>query len=171
MSKLASLSLLMALCVAAAACSPNLVTPPASEAPTSGDEELALQALTAFFDHLNAGRYPEATELYGGSYEVLIGYNPDLDPQDLAGLFRNGCTVNGLQCLEVRDARLQEQVPATGEYRFLVEFSTADGELFVRGPCCGATEEEMPSESEFLFTVVRGGDGEYRVQDLPVYVP
>ena len=171
MSKLGCVSLLMALCLLAVACGASLGTPVAGEGPALGGQELALQALTAYFEHLNAGRYEEAAELYGGSYDILVGYNPDLDPKDYAGLFRNGCTMSGLQCLKLREARLQEQVPATGEYRFVVQFSTAEGQLFVRGPCCGATEEEMPSESEFLFTVVKGGDGKYRVQDLPVYVP
>jgi hypothetical protein len=53
----------------------------------------------------------------------------------------------------------------------MVEFAMPNGEPFVRGPCCGASETEMPPESEFLFAVVQSEDGEYRVQDLPVYVP
>jgi hypothetical protein len=124
-----------------------------------------------FFEHLNAGRYQEASQLYGGSYEVLINNNPGLDPQDHAALLRNACTANGFQCLQVRSAYLQEQVASRAKFRFMVEFSTPDVQLFVRGPCCGASETEMPSESEFTFAVVLNEDGEYRVRDLPVYVP
>jgi hypothetical protein len=134
------------------------------------DEELALQSLMYFFEHLSAGRYEEASQLYGGSYEVLIDNSPTLDPQDHAALWQAACTENGFQCLRVRSARLQEQMVSRAEFRFIVEFSTPDGELFVRGPCCGANETEMPPESEFSFAVVRSKDGAYRVQDLPVYV-
>ena len=124
-----------------------------------------------YFEHLRAGRYEEASQLYGGSYEVLIDNNPTLDPEDHAALWRNACTSNGFQCLRVRSARLQADVSSEAEYRFVVEFSTPDDQLFVRGPCCGASETDMPPQSEFLFAVVRSEDGVYRVQDLPVYVP
>jgi hypothetical protein len=130
-----------------------------------------------FFEHLSVGRYEEASQLYGGSYEVLSEYNSTLDPQDHDALWQAACTSNGFQCLRVHSARLQEQIrlqedgSAKAEYRFLVEFYTPDDQLFVRGPCCGASEADMPSESEFSFTVVRSKEGAYRVQDLPVYVP
>jgi hypothetical protein len=135
------------------------------------DDEQALQSLVDFFEHLSAGRYEEAGHLYGGSYEVLSEYNPTLDPHDHAAMWQAACTSNGFQCLRVRSARLQEDGSAKAEYRFLVEFFTPDDQLFVRGPCCGASETEMPPESEFLFAVVRTEDGAYRVQDLPVYIP
>jgi hypothetical protein len=144
---------------------------PASEMADGVGEKLALQSLVHFFERLSAGWYQEVSPLYGGSYQVLVDNNPGLDPQDHAALWKNACTANGFQCLRVRSARLLENVEAQAEYRFLVEFSTPDGELFVRGPCCGASETDMPPESEFLFTVVRREDGAYRVQDLPVYVP
>jgi hypothetical protein len=146
-------------------------TPSSSPMADRAGEELALQSLLDFFEHLNAGRYEEASQLYGGPYEVLIDNNPTLDPQDHAALLRNACTINGLQCLRVRSARLQEDAVSGAEFRFLVEFSMPDGERFVRGPCCGASETDMPPESEFSFAVVRSEDGAYRVQDLPVYVP
>ena len=142
-----------------------------AERPANDDLESARETLIQFFEHLNKGDYLSASALYGGSYEMLNGYNPDLDPEDHAALFKNACTVNGFQCLQVRSARLQEQAAQTGDYRFVVEFSTADGELFVLGPCCGATETEMPLRSEFVFTVVRVGEGAYQVVDLPVYAP
>jgi hypothetical protein len=56
------------------------------------------------------------------------------------------------------------------ELRFVVEFENEDGTLFVRGPCCGETEAEMPSQSRFPYAVQRI-DGEFQVMNLPVYVP
>jgi hypothetical protein len=171
MKRVQWLSLSLILCLLTAACDPETSTPAPPEVPTPAGQELAHQALTEFFGHLSAGRYEEASQRYGGSYQVLIDQNPTLDPQDHAALLRNACTANGFQCLRVRRARLEEQVPPGAGYRFTVEFSTPEGELFVRGPCCGASETQMPSQSEFPFAVVLNEDGEYRVQDLPVYVP
>ena len=165
------LFMLLVCCVVMVACGPKATTPGSSEMQVPADQELALQSLLDFFGHLSAGRYQKASQLYGGPYEQLIHHNPALDPQDHAALLRNACTVNGFQCLRVRTARLHQQVASGAEFHFGVEFSTPDGGLFVRGPCCGASETDMPPQSEFLFTVTMSKDGEYRVQDLPIYVP
>ena len=171
MKRVHLLVVLLVLCLVMVACSPGAGSPASSEMKAPADQELALQTLTDFFEHLSAGRYQEASQLYGGPYEQFVDHNPALDPQDHAALLRNACTVNGFQCLRVRAARLDQQVAARGEFHFRVEFSTPDGGLFVRGPCCGASETDMPPQSEFLFTVTMSKDGEYRVQDLPIYVP
>lgn len=134
------------------------------------DEAAAEEALTSFFATLAAGRYSAAQALYGGSYETLVGWNPDVAPDDLATLWRDGCSINGLACLEVRSAERDES-SATGVYLFNVEFSTREGELFILGPCCGVTETEQPPVSLFPIRVARGQDGAFRVIDLPPYGP
>lgn len=113
--------------------------------------ESARQALVAFFDHLNKGEYAAADAWYSGEYETLTYWNPDLDPADHAVLWQQGCRMNGLRCLTIRSAALKDYHDNT--YIFSVEFNNPDGSLFVRGPCCGATEAEMPSQSVFPFTV------------------
>lgn len=133
--------------------------------------ELAQGTLIDFFERLNDGDYLSASSLYGGSYELLAEYNPELDPEDSAALFRNACTINGFQCLQVQSVTLQQGGTQTGKYRFVVAFLAPDGEQFVLDPCCGATEAEMPPRSQFVFTVTQTGEGAYRVQDLPVYAP
>jgi hypothetical protein len=40
----------------------------------------------------------------------------------------------------------------------------------VLGPCCGATEEEMPPQDEFVFKVKKI-NGEFKVITVPVYIP
>jgi hypothetical protein len=55
-------------------------------------------------------------------------------------------------------------------YFFAVEFSLPDGALFVRGPCCGADETQMPSTSKFEYRV-QAANSKYFVLDMPVYVP
>lgn len=139
-------------------------------APPLADEENAKAVLIVFFDQLQAGDYELAVDLYGGSYDVLAGFNPDIDPNDFASLWRNGCSINGLRCLKTRSVTLAEQ-PSAEEYIFDVEFSTREGELFVLGPCCGVTETEQPSVSNFQVHVAKGDDGHFRVSDLPPYTP
>jgi hypothetical protein len=163
-SLIASVALLALSIVALviAACVP---APP----PTANELEKARDALTSYFSLLQEGRYTEATDYYGGDYEILRGWNPDVDGDDYVTLFTRGCTANGLMCLPVGDIVTEEQVSAT-EFRFTVEFVNDDGTQFVRGPCCGATEEEMPPQSEFTYTVKKVDD-KLLVQELPVYVP
>lgn len=138
-------------------------------APMAQDGEQAGQALDDFFTALNSADYSTADALYGDTYEVLTGYNPDVDPGDHAALWERGCTQNGLQCLTMRTATLKEH--RDGEFIFTVEFNNPDESLFVLGPCCGATETEMPPVSQFEYRVVKSAEGHYLVMDLPVYVP
>jgi hypothetical protein len=136
----------------------------------SSETQLALQALTAFFAHLHAGEYEHATGLYGGTYDVMIDHNPEIDPDDRADLFRNACTINGAQCLEIKSVVLDEQ-PSLSEFKFAVEFKNEDGALFELGPCCGATETEQPPQSVFVYTVVKSATDDYVVMEMPIYIP
>ena len=144
-----------------------LITGCANQAPT--ESEQAKQALTDFFNYLNQGDYAKADQLYAGDYQTLIDWNPEVDPNDHHLLWKNACTMNGLQCLKLRSATLREV--KGNEYVFTVEFSNLDGSLFVRGPCCGASETEMPSVSQFDYTIQKDAEGKFKTVDLPVYVP
>jgi hypothetical protein len=134
------------------------------------DEQLALQALVAFLDSLHNGRYEEAAQLYGGTYEILIDHNPSVDPSNQAALMKNACTINGAECLEVKSAGPDRTISTT-EFSFKVDFMNADGMLFVRGACCGGNETDTPPQSLFIFTVVQEGDGKFLVMDMPPYMP
>ena len=127
--------------------------------------------LTKFFDLLNAKQYADADVLYGGDYEQLKIFSSDTDPAPSghAKLWADACQLAGLQCLEVRSATLKNQQGDT--YVFQVEFSNPDGSLFVLGPCCGATETEMPPVSQFEYHVTRQATGTFHVMDLPPYIP
>src|SRR4030067_906300 len=94
----------------------------------------ARRAWVAFFADRHAGRYAQAAEAYAGTYEIMIDHNPSVDPADHAALFRNACTINGAQCLEVRSAALMASTAAQA-FRFEVEFQLEDGSIFWRGPC------------------------------------
>jgi hypothetical protein len=135
----------------------------------SPDLEAARQALLAYFTALNEGRYAEAAGYYGGSYEILTGYNPDVPLEDHETLLEAGCRYNGLQCLKVREILNAEQI-SPNEFSFTVQFANPDGSLFQRDPCCGEDPAQSPPESQFPYTVIKSGE-EFLVLELPVYVP
>ena len=144
---------------------------PTSKAETSSEGlEKARNALSSFFELLSQREYERAASLYGGDYQSLRDWNPLLDPQDHTALLKNGCEINGLQCLQVKRFDDEKEV-SLAEYDFTVEFANKDGSLFTRGPCCGANETDMPPESQFAYTVIRNCVGEFLVVELPVYVP
>lgn len=137
--------------------------------PSQGNVKKASQVLTLFFRELSNGNYAEATALYGGSYEVLANMNPDLDKDDHAALWNNGCQINGFQCLTIRTISFNQQ-SESGEYIFTVEFKDHTGELFIQEACCGENPTEPP-QFQFEYRVVQAENGKMQVLDLPVYVP
>lgn len=122
-----------------------------------------------FLTLLHTKSYAEVAPLYGGEYEALQVFNPEIEPNDHVGLWTWACDHQLLQCLEVRSTTFKELRGDT--YVFQVEFSNPDGSLFVLGPCCGATETEMPSVSQFEFRVDRVAGSKFVVLDAPPYVP
>jgi hypothetical protein len=129
----------------------------------------AKMALKNFFLALNSEDYEKAVDLYGGSYEIIQGMNPGLDPQDHISLWQHACRMNGFQCLRVK--RIVKTVAINEfEYRFTVEFRNPDGSLFIQGPCCGEDETNATGISQFVISV-RKMDDEFKVMDLPSYVP
>ena len=137
---------------------------------TINDDQLAQQVLVEFLQSLHAGEYAQAAQLYGGTYESMANHNPGIDPDNHIALLRNACTINGVQCLQVKSVDLDRQRSAT-EFVFKVAFLNADGTLFVLGPCCDSTDIDFPPQSMFDFTVTKGAEGQYLVQDMPPYVP
>lgn len=133
------------------------------------DLSSARAALLEYFELLNQGMYSEAVERYGGNYAALTDFNPDISADDHAALFEAGCGVNGYQCLQILNIASEAQV--TGDtFRFGVEFQDPGGNLFSRGPCCGADINTSPPETRFEYTVKKV-DEKFLVQELPVYVP
>jgi len=127
------------------------------------DLDRAREVLFSYLSSLHAGRYAEAVNLYGGSYDILRDWNPALDPNGYAALFKSGCETNGLMCLDLAGFLLKEVV-SPHEFKFNVEFITEDGSLFVSG-------SEASPQSKFVFTVLKDDNGKFLVQDLPVYAP
>ena len=151
--------------------SATAIPDPNTQEPTSLPSTMAEAhgVLVDFLTLLHEKKYAEAVPLYGGEYEPLQVFNPEIDPDDHLALWTWACDNQLLQCLEVRSATFKEL--RGDSYVFQVEFNNPDGSLFVRGPCCGADETEMPPVSRFEFMVSRNADGRYVVMNTPPYVP
>ena len=134
----------------------------------ASDLEMARHTLLTFFTLLHDKRDAEAAALYGGSYDDLRVQNPDVAPDDYAALWHAAC---GRQspCLLVSRI-VEEETVSQDEFSFVVEFVWFDGTLFKLGPCCGATEAEMPPVWQFPYTVKKV-DGQFKVMEGPVYIP
>jgi hypothetical protein len=170
MKKTASLLLQWTFAFAIGACSHSTQAQPTrTPASPSAEIEAARETLTAYFDELYSGEYASAASRYGGELTTLIDSNPDVDPADASALFEAACTYQ-LRCLPVRSIVFARQID-TATFEFSVEFSNPDGSLFILGPCCGATETEMPPISQFDCAVEKTGAGKFEVLCLPVYVP
>ena len=128
-----------------------------SGAPVPGDLATARTTLVTYFSALHEGRYREAVQFYGGSYETLRDWNPDVAADHDAVLLERGCQSNGLRCLTVRRI-VQEEALSGREFRFVVEFSNRDGSLF-----------RHATRTQFTYTVTKIGD-RFLVEGLPVYV-
>jgi hypothetical protein len=137
-------------------------------APASQDLERARNVLVRYFKLLHDGYYDEAVNLYADDYEVLAQWNPDVPANHYGQLLASACELQ-LRCMEVRRVVSSKAISAS-QFEFVVEFSNEDGTLFKRGPCCGATEKDMPTVTRFSYSVEQR-NGQMRVHGLPVYVP
>jgi len=130
------------------------------------EEDAAEQSMRAFFSTLANGQYAEAVHLYGGEYEILAGWNPDLSPTDYESLWQRGCGQNGLVCMEVLE--VVNAVETESGFEFTVTFMTKDGELFQFTGCCGET---LPEPIMEYVIGVEKVDGDYKVLSPPPYMP
>ncbi len=136
---------------------------------TKTDIQLARESLITYFNLLNEKRYAEAIKYRGNGYEGLQNWNPAMDANDHVSLVMTGCEMNGWRCLKIKDVITQKQT-SPADFEFVVQFANDNGTLFKRGPCCGATEEEMPTETDFKYSVKKEG-GNFQVMTDPVYTP
>jgi hypothetical protein len=141
------------------------------------DRAKAKDALINFFAYLNAGQCDRAVPLFEpweegigehkSSWEGLSSFSFPEERNDLGKVLSNYCRSVG-SCLPVEV--LDVQKIAEGKYSMRVQFIKKDGSVFVRGPCCGAKEEQMPSTTVFEYYVHKL-NGRYIVRTPPVYVP
>jgi len=75
-------------------------------------------------------------------------------------------------CITIRDATITGYCYALLDYirRNWRAVKNQYGGVFEVGPCCGATAAEMPTETQFPYTVKKVNN-RFLVQRLPLYVP
>ena len=119
--------LLLTIVLAGCAAQPiNLPPPTQTLAPVAIE---AHDVLINFLTWLHTKSYADAVPLYGGDYEQLQVFNPEIDSSNHLALWTWVCENQLLKCLEVRSATLKYQDGDT--YGFQVEFNNPDGSLFV----------------------------------------
>ena len=134
-----------------------------------------------FFAAISSGDYRTAGSLYGYGVnetqelaQIVLNWRDGdpawkAEPADFAAVLEKVCT-GGFLCLPLRSIVSETQI-SSAETEFIVELSGPEGELFVLGPCCGATETEMPPRSQFAYVVARDETGYHRVKWAPILEP
>ena len=122
------------------------------------DAHNANTVLAQFLGLLSEGTYEAAAQGYDGDYDQLRQWNPGVDPNDFAQLWKNGCEINGLRCLKVENQSITSH-PDADTFIFTVTFLNADGSRF-----------QSHGQSEYSFTVTRAANDLFQVQTMPVYV-
>ena len=116
----------------------------------------ANKALAQFLGLLHEGTYEAAGGLYGGDLYQLRDWNPAVDANDAATLWKDGCELNGLLCMQVDS--ITPVSHADGAWTFSVVFRKDDGTLYYKN-----------GHSDFPFVVRAGNDGLYLVETMPPY--
>lgn len=132
----------------------------------------ATETLVSFFTYLNNQDFEKALTLFelddvANSWEGLETFSLPEDREDKAKVLKNYCKATNT-CLRAKVIEIEKE--ADGKYNLVVQFQNADGSTFVRGPCCGATEEEMPSQDIFEFEVKKINNV-FKVMTAPIYIP
>lgn len=152
---------------------------PSSDNSSVSDREnnsstLAEKTLTNFFDLLVNNNYTEAVKIFapptntgGYDWEGLDAFTELSNRNNKAKVLEDYCNAVGT-CLKVKIIETKEN--SKDHYTFTVNFIESDGSVYVFGPCCGMTEEEMPSTDEFKYDVKKI-DGSFKVTTVPLYRP
>lgn len=113
-------------------------------------------ALAQFLGFLHERTYAAAGGRYDGDLSQLREWNPTVDPSDVATLWKNGCEINGLLCMQV--ASIAPASRADGAFTFDVTFAMNDGTAYAKD-----------GKTAFPFVVRAGSDGPYLVETMPLY--
>jgi len=139
--------------------------------PKINDVNVAQNTLLAFFDFLKDEKFDKAVELFEpvglDSWEWLENFSPDEERKNRALVLKNYCRATGT-CLQARVLSVEKN--NENEFIASVEFIHNNGEIFILGPCCGSTEEEMPPMQKFDFRIHKK-DNLFKVSTPPIYVP
>jgi hypothetical protein len=137
------------------------------------DESIkAAEALVSFFMYLSNQNFEKALTLFelddsANSWAGLESFSLPEDRNDKVKVLKSYCKATET-CLEAKVIETKQET--NDSYNLVVQFKNTDGSTFILGPCCGATEEEMPSKDKFDFKVKKFNN-EFKVTTAPVYSP
>lgn len=149
-----------------------LMTLPACSRASATTEEAragAEAALIQYFELLNTAQYTQAADLYGGDYNSLLEYNPEINPNNHSALLRSACEINGYQCLKVKEI-IQTDVVSETSFDIIVTFIGKNGSMFRLAACCGGNPTFVPPTVQFTYRVNLSGK-QYSILTLPPYAP
>jgi len=174
MKKFLTISLIFFGIIFLAGCEKQSVktTPVVNNSPKQDESETAKNALINFFDYLNRNEFEKALTVFNlddpnNSWEGLESFSLPEERSNKAKVLENYCKAVGT-CLEANVLEIKEVT--SGEYNLVVQFLKSDGNIFIQGPCCGETEETMPSINRFDFRVKKINNT-FKVLTPPVYMP
>lgn len=117
------------------------------------DPETIVQA---YFKSLYDENYNQVIIYYGGTYEELQGYHPQMDGNDRAALFRAYIEITGGQLVKIDSIVKMTEIRADEEYSFELTFIDKEGKSFRGG---------------MIYTYsVKKVDGQFKVMELPPYL-
>ena len=150
--------------------------------PTSPEEALKL-----FSQYLYNKDYPHAGPLFYGLFGQLLDWNPLIPKESFIALWKNGCEVNGLHCLPIKEIiNKQKLTPKdffgkdvllewknrqdvySEIYKFTVTYQNPDGTTFTTGPCCGL--DTSAQIKQFTAIVGKSKSDKFYVLSYPPYV-
>ncbi|MDA8242431.1 MAG: hypothetical protein M0Z67_18930 [Nitrospiraceae bacterium] len=155
----------------------SLKETPLSIDKTGNELQTAKETLIEFFNYLHGGQYDKAVLLFEpwekgvgrqrSNWEGISSILPPAERSDkgkaLGAYYRSVGVPIRAKVLDIKKV-------ADNEYKLKIQFLKDDGSIYVYGPCCGATEKEMPSETEFDY-FVQGIKGIYKVRTPPLFRP
>lgn len=129
-------------------------------------------ALVSFFSYLSDQKFEKALTLFEledstNSWEGLESFSLPEDRNNKAKVIERYCEATRT-CLKAKVIETKKETSDT--YNLLVQFLNIDGSIFVLWPCCGASEQEMPSQDKFNFKVKKINNI-FKVTTAPIYVP
>lgn len=135
------------------------------------DESTAAKTIfIKFFDLISQQKFDEAVPLLSSDFELqenlrAYDYNHTGNPAEMLQTYCDGVPT----CLKTRV--LKTERTGNYEYTLTVQFINPDGSTYIFGPCCGASEEDMPSTDTFTYVVKKDFEDKMVVMTLPLYRP
>jgi WD40 repeat protein len=142
--------------------------------PASDQIASARQVLLTYLDDLNQAKYSDAAGLYysdrveanSPDYQFLKKSHPKLDLNNIQGVLQAVCEDKRFPCAKFRDIVYQGSFVGNG-ISFYIEYTAPDGSALVSPIPCSAIPSTCEPVTAFLFNLMPGSDGSYKVTSLP----